>query len=296
MPPNVTRACILVFSLAALSGCASAFRHSNGMVPGPSGAVAAVPLSHGRVAVLAGSDDAKAVFVIDLDSGRIKQSFGVTREATGLAAETPEGPVLVSVGGHTPDGKSVGSVERWSLTGEKQQVVPMPAPALGLTQAVDGTLFVLVGDDKAKAAIALSTPALGVGTTVPLDADDSYIALCRVGANAMLVYSGEHSPITARIMDSGQLIHSAIVGASPTCIEGDPRIYAISKGFTSRSVVVLTVPDMAQVAAIPASSDVRTLYPGEDRTLLALNASSSASNIQQFGHDKLSQANEAAPH
>jgi hypothetical protein len=257
------------------------------MTPGPSGALAAAPLSHDRVAVLAGSDDAKGVFVIDLDSGRIKQSFGVTRESTGISTETPDGPVLVSVSGHTGDGHAVGSVEVWSLAGEKQQVVPMPSPALALTQAVDGNLYVLVGDDRARAALPLSLPSLQAGSALQLDGGTAYVALCRVGGTVFLVYSADGGVISARTMDNGQVVRSTVGGESPNCIDGVPRIYAISKSFTTRSLVVLSLPDMSQVSSIPASNDVRAIYPSDDHALLGLNATSQVSNIQRFASDKL---------
>ena len=98
---------------ASVSGCASAFRPSNRLVPGPSGAVGAAPLGQHRIAILSGSATAKGVFIVDLTNGEVQKSFGVTKESTGIAAETPEGPLLLTVGGLSPTERS--NAGRWPV-------------------------------------------------------------------------------------------------------------------------------------------------------------------------------------
>lgn len=295
MPPNVTRRiglCILL--ICQVTGCAGAFKRQAAMTPGPSGAIAAAPLGSERIAVLAGTDQAKGVFVIDLNSSRITQSFGVTREATSISTEGPDGPLLIGIGGRTLDGHPAGSVERWSLQGVKLQVVPMPAQVLGLSQVSAGELFVLIGDDRTRAAVPIAVPGLGVGKAIPLDAQTDDLALCQLGSDGLLVTSAAGA-ISARSMDTGQVVRSRVAGQSPTCIPGQARIYAISKTFLTRSVIVLGLPDMSEVATAPASNDARALYPDGGHGLLALNATEQVSNIQLLPIDELGPGPTAAP-
>jgi hypothetical protein len=296
MPPNVTRR-ILLLALAAcaLHGCAGAFRRAHAMTPGPGGAIAAAPLGAHRVAILAGTDAAKGVFVVDLDSARIVRSFGVTREAVAIGAAGPDGPVLLGIAGTTSDGHPAGSVESWTLQGQKQQVVPMSARALAMTQVVGGQLFVLVGDDASRAAVPLTLGSMLVGRAIPLDATTDTLALCQMGADALLVSSGPGMVVSARSIDTGQIVRSSVVADAPTCISGQARIYAISKTFLSRSVVVFGLPDMIQAASIPVSNDARALYAADPRGLLALNATRQVSNIQYLAVDGISAAASAAP-
>ena len=296
MPPNVTRRILaLLLAASALNGCASAFRHGHAVTPGPGGALAAVPLGSHRVAVLAGTDQAKGVFVVDLDSGRIAQSFGVTREAVAIGSEGPDGPILLGIAGTTSDGHPAGSIESWTLQGQKQQVVPMSAHALAITQIAGGQLFVLVGDDRSRAAVPLTVPALMAGRPIPLDAAADALALCQVGSDALLVSSGSGSVVSVRSIDTGQVVRSAVVADNPACISGQARIYAISKTFLSRSVVVFGLPDMVQVASLPISNDARALYAADPQGLLALNATDQVSNLQYLAVGAIGAAATATP-
>jgi len=296
MPPSVTRR-IFVLALAtlALHGCAGAFRRTHAMTPGPGGAIAAAPLGTRRVAILAGSDQAKGVFVVDLDSGRIVQSFGVTREAVAISAAGPDGPVLLGIAGTTSDGHPAGSVESWTLQGQKQQVVPMSARALALTQVAGGQLFVLVGDDRSRVAVPLTVGNMLVGRAIPLDAATDALALCQMGVDGLLVSSGPGTVVSARSLEGGQTVRGTVVADAPTCISGQARIYAISKTFLSRSAVVFGLPDMVQVASIPLSNDARALYAADPRGLLALNATQQVSNIQYVAVDGIAATPSTAP-
>ncbi len=266
--------------MLALPGCAEAFHRR--AVPAPAGAVAIASLSDHRVAVLAGTDSAKAVSLIDLRNGTVLETFGVTREATGISAETPDGPILLAVGERAAGGGSIGAVEVWSLTGMKEQVVPLPAAALGITRVEDGELFALSGADTSRVAIQVSLPSLQVGKAIPLEAGSDGLSLCKFGASLMLVYSDAVGNIDVRAVDSGQEQRSSVVGQSPTCLDGDSRVYAISKAPMSRSVLELSVPDMQQIGAIAAPNDAASLYPAVEQGLLVLDEAADASNIQKL--------------
>ncbi len=118
--------------LLLVTACAQTFQPSGREVPGPAGSIAAAPLERAQIAVLAGTERTKAVYIIDGVSGFVVRTFGVTKEATGIAAARPDGPLLLTVGNQS-DGRNVGALERWSLDGEKQAVIPLPGAGLGIT-------------------------------------------------------------------------------------------------------------------------------------------------------------------
>ena len=286
-PPATLRSLSAAFFALTITACAGAFHRQSTVIPAPSNAIALATLSGHRVAVLAGTDGSKAITIIYAVDGRVLATFGVTKEATSVSAETPDGPLLLAIDGHGPDGTPVGSVEEWSLTGLKQQVVPLPQPALAITRVQDGELFVLIGNQTTRAAVQINVPALRVGSTMPLESGSQGLALCKLGALAVLVYADAGSDIDARMVDTGQELHSTVVGTHPACIDGDARIFVISKTALSRSLLELSLPGMQQIAAIGASDDADMIYPTDGQGLLVLNEAADASNIQDFGYDAL---------
>jgi hypothetical protein len=281
------RSCCISVLAFALAACSGAFHRQSTVIPAPSNAIGLAPLSGHRVAVLAGTDSAKAISIINADNGQVTATFGVTREAIGLSAESPDGPLLLAIDGHNPNGDAVGSVEQWQLTGMKQQIVPLPLPALGITREQDGEVFVLIGNQQTRAAVQINIPSLHVGTTIALEGGTDDLSLCKLGALAVLVYTDAGSDINARMVDTGQELHSTVVGANPTCIDGDARIFAISKTALSRSVLEVSLPGMQQIAAIGASDDAGALYPADGQGLLVLNEAANASDIQDFDRAQL---------
>jgi hypothetical protein len=248
------------------------------------------------VAVLAGTDQSKGVFIIDTDHGETVRSFGVTREAQAIGTVGPDGPLLVGIAGHTPDGRPSGAIERWSLEGNKTLVVPMPAQVFGLSAVAAGEFVALVGDDRNRAAVPVTVPALSPGATIPLDGGTDTVALCQVGSDTLLVFSGKTNVVSVRSMDSDQVVHGSVVAAGAACIPGQPRVYAISQTFLSRSILVFSVPNMDQIATVPASNDAQVLYASEDGGLLALDAAGQVSNIQYFSPDDFRASATAPPH
>ena len=266
----------------------SAFKPAHRLVPGPSGAIAVASLSRERVAILAGDDESKGVFIIDLHNGEVLKSFGVTKEATGITAEGGDGPLLVSVGGQSRNGRSFGAVERWTLAGTKVQVVPMPAPALWLTRPVDDVAYVMVGDGQTRTALPLSLPSLHVGKPIALDAGAKHPDLCKLGSNDYLVFSGgTQGTIVVRELETGIVVRSNVVADNPTCLQGRNEVFAISKSFAARTIAVMTLPGLLQASLIPASNDAAALYESADHHLLALNATSRSSNVELFPDDLL---------
>ena len=77
-------------AVAGLAACNS-FKPAHRIIPAPAGAIGAATLGNNEVAVLAGTDRTRGVFILRLGDGRIDKSFGVTREATGIAAAGSNG-------------------------------------------------------------------------------------------------------------------------------------------------------------------------------------------------------------
>jgi hypothetical protein len=274
----------------AVSGCVTAFRPSHSLIPGPSGAVAAATISQHRMAVLAGSRTAKAIYLIDLANGEIQKSFGVTKEATGVAAATPDGPLLVTVGGENR-GKGFGALEQWTLNGTKSRVIAMPSEARGITRVNDGLAYVLIGAGDARAAVPVIVPSLTKKKTIPLEAGSKTLQQCEIGASPYLLYSsGSQGTIVVREIDTGIVVRSTVVADSPICIQGRQQVFALSHSFAAASVVMLSLPTLLQQGLIPASNDAIALYETEDHHLVALNATSRLSNLEVFADDVLKPA------
>jgi hypothetical protein len=272
--------------VALLTGCASSFRPAHRLVPGPSGALAAAPLSRDRIAVLAGNENSKGIFLIDLKTGEVLKSFGVTREAMGVTAESGEGPLLLAVGGINPQGKAYGAVERWTLAGGKMQVVPLPAEGIGMTRIIDGAWFVMLQRGEARSAIPIASPSLRLGKPTALDAGAKSLEQCKIGSNDYLVFSGgTQGTIVVRELETGIVVRSTVVADNPTCLAGRDDVFAIQKSFASRTITVLTLPGLLQASLVPASNDAAGLYESIDHHLLALNATSRLSNIETFPDD-----------
>ncbi len=271
----------------SLTNC-SAFKPAHRLVPGPSGAIAAAPLSRGRIAVLAGDDQHKAVFLIDVRSGQVLKSFGVTREATGITAEGDDGPLLISIGGVNRGGRSFGAVERWTLAGTKVQVIPMSAQALWMTRTLDGVTYALVGNGNDRSAVAIDVPSMRLHDPISLDAGAKHPELCRLGSSDYLVFSGGgQGTIVVREIETGIVVRSSVIADSPTCIDGHPAVFAISKSFAARTIAVLTLPGLLQASLVPASNDASELYQSFDHHLFALDATARSSNVEFFPDDAL---------
>jgi hypothetical protein len=277
---------VLTILTIAISGCASSFRPAHRLVPGPSGAIAASPLFGDRIAVLAGDDRSKGVFIIDLRSGEVMKSFGVTREATGMVSEGGDGPLLITVGGYAANGKGFGAVERWTLAGSKSQVVPMPTAAMGITRVTDGIAYVMLANHESRSALSIAVPAMKIGKPIPLDAGAKSLEQCKIGSSDYLVYSGgTQGTIVVRELETGIVLRSSVVADNPTCLTGRDQVFAIEKSFAARTIAVLTLPGLLQATVVPASNDAAGLYESQDHHLIALNATSRLSNIETFPDD-----------
>ena len=244
-------------------------------------------LGSGRAVVLAGSSEAKAVYVVDLGDGNVEESFGVTREATDVTSTGSDGPLLVSVGGTAPDGRAIGAVEQWTLTGHKDRVVALPGAAVSLTRSAADTVYALVANGDARAAVPIRVRALRADRPIPLEADDRDLEQCQVDTHQYLLYTQSNGTVAMRDVASGQTVHSVVVAESPTCVDGNHRIVAISGNPTARAIVVLAFPGLIQAGAIPASINASAIYETLDHTLVALDATPRESNLETFSDDQL---------
>ena len=274
----------------ALGGCAQSFRPPGRAVPGPAGAFAAAPLSGGRIAVLAGDDRTKAVFIIDQRTGVVLGSYGVTKEATGIAAQSDDGPLLLSVGAKR-DGKVVGAVEQWSLDGIKERIVPMPTEALGITPVERGVAYVLLAaDGGVRAAVPIDAPSLRVGSAIPLGADASSLQHCWSDDGDYLLYSeGDRQRLTIRHIGSNGEAQSEVVADGEACSRDGSYAYAIAGDALGRNVLVMSLPQLGALRSIPASRDAIALYETDDHHLVALNSTRRVATIETFRGDAFDQ-------
>ena len=272
--------------IALLASCAS-FRPKGRIIAGPSGAIGAAALSNDRAAVLSGTGTTRAVFVIDLKSGSTERSFGVTREASGMAAATPSGPLLISIAGTDKRGGAIGAIEQWSLDGRKLATLPAAGPVMAITQVVDGTAYILVrGNGKARAAVRLTVTAGQLRRTIPLEAGIEGLQQCKIGALHFLVYSlGSPGTIVLRERSSGVELRSDVAARNPTCFDGRPNVFAIQKTSHATRVIALSVPSMLQDSAIAANRDLVALYDTPDHAVLALNATAQTSTLELYPQD-----------
>lgn len=269
--------------LLLVSACTQTFQPLGREVPGPAGSIAAAPLERAQIAVLAGTERAKAVYVIDGVSGTIVRSFGVTKEATGIAAARPDGPLLLTVGTQS-DGRDVGALERWSLDGVKQAVVPLPGAGLGIT-AVDGrSAYVLVGGSGAsRAAVRVDVPTLRLQNVIALNAGASSLAECNSHAGSFLVYGDERmGGVEVRDLHSNGTALARLPGEGLTCLRGSDLVYAVTGNIFARRIAVLRLPAMAEVGSMPASRNARALYASPASRLIALNATTGVSTIETY--------------
>jgi hypothetical protein len=260
-----TRAIAVGFCIAALGGCTRL--QSFVTIPAPAGAIGATFLADDRVAILAGTDTAKSVSVIDLATGSVVRAFGVTKEALGIASDG--GDAIIAVGGFGRRGP-FGAIERWHLDGTKVRVVPLPARPTTITQSVDGTAYVLLaGRGGARAALPLTLHGLRSGRGVPLETGAHDLQQCLIGSQPYLVYVDRRGAVVVRGTETSTVLHSAAVSAETAGCGDNSRVYAIASGFAARSLTVLSLPSLLQLATVPLSSDARELYNLDNGRLVA---------------------------
>jgi hypothetical protein len=267
-------------TLAILTGCLGSFRGSGWTVPGPAGALAAAALGKGRLAVLAGGDHAKGLFVLDAQTGAVLRSFGVTKEATGISTASDNGPLLLSVGA-ARKGRMVGSIEEWSLDGIKQRIVPLPTRGLGITQVVRGIAYVLLGGaGLVRAAVPFDTASLKVGKAIPLEAGAQGLDQCPSDSATRLVFTGTLGRLVLRDPSSGGEIHSVIDAQGAVCRPDGQVVYAVSGSALRRRIAVMSIPSLGEITSMAASTDALALFVTPERRLVALNATTRLSTLE----------------
>lgn len=281
------RCCIAVVVTGLITtSCGPTFHSSHRLVTVPANAFAAAPLGADRVAVLTESGGANKVFVVDLSSGNVLKSFGVTKDATGMVAQGPDGPLLISVGiGGSGDGAR-GAVEFWTLAGEKKHVVALPARPLALTQSIDGFEYVLIANGRTRGAVPIEGQDVRASKAVALEDDARSLQQCKIGDQYYLMYtSGNPGVVVMRDIETGAVVRSSVVADGAACLGARMRIYAISRGFMGHQIQALELPDLRELKATPTTAVA--LYESQDHHLLALNIARGLSTIEVYSDDSL---------
>ncbi|MEO6990832.1 MAG: hypothetical protein ABI202_04880 [Candidatus Baltobacteraceae bacterium] len=267
-------------------GCGASSNRAPHLTPGPAGAFAATPMGNDRIVVLAGSAQSRTLYVLDLRSDLVVRSFGVTGDASDVTAIDADS-VLIGIGVNDR-GRSVGALERWDLTGKRLQITPLPSAVVALTRAIDGVAYALVAHGTSRAAFPVTLSTLSLGTPLSLDSDVASLSQCKIGSRDYLLYTlGDPGVVVVRDVDSTMTATSVARVSKPTCVDGNPTIYGIARGFVSRSIVELRIPTLEQRAEIGASNDLSALYAAPDNHLVALNATTRLSSVEKFGDESL---------
>jgi hypothetical protein len=249
------------------------------MIPIPSSSIAAVALAGDLVALLAGDERAKGVYVVDVVHKTVIKSFGVPREATQIAAASDQGPLLLSVANNSQNA-AAGTIERWTVDGTKTGELPLPGQGLGVTQPIDGIAYALVGRGSGRAAVPIKVWSLSLQPAVPLPQKVERLALCRLSPlHPSLVYSTASRHIGMREIGTHAQIESTAVAEDPVCVADRPAVFAISRTPNAASAVVLTMPALAQVTAIPVSNTAVSLFDAGDRRLGTVNSTNQVGTL-----------------
>jgi hypothetical protein len=265
--------------------CGPVFHSSQRIVTVSADAFAAAPLGPDRVAVLTQSGGASKVFIVGLSAGNVVKSFSVTKDATGIVAQSPDGPLVISVGIDGTGERARGAIESWTLSGEKKQVVALPARPIALTQNIDGIEYVLLAKGHTRVAAPIEGKQIGASKTIPLEDDARSLQQCKIGDRYYLVYtSGTPGVVVMRDIESGATVRSSVVADTPACISSRMRIYAISRGFMGHVIKVLQMPDLRELKATPTSAVA--VYESHDQ-LLALNVARGLSTVEVFSDNSL---------
>jgi hypothetical protein len=266
----------LLASLVLLCACAGAAESGRDVVPIPRSSIAAAPLAAGRVAVLAGDNRAKAVSIIDTAAKKVLWSFGVTPDATGLSAASDDGPLLLSTA--TARG---GTLERWTIDGTRDGVMPLPGPGLGVTKAVGDDAFVLDGRGNDRSAVGVDVWALKQTQIVPLASGVAALQQCRfTGGRSFLVYATREHRVVARDARSGKELRSTARADDPGCLDRGSAVYAVSRTVGAASLVVLAFPGLDQVNALPVSNTIVALYDAGGSRLMTLNSTADVGTLE----------------
>jgi hypothetical protein len=268
-----------VATAAFVSGCQHGGNDVRKLVPVPRSALAAAPLAGGRVAILAGDSRTKAVFIVDTAREMVLSSFGVAAESSGLSAASDQGPLLITIA--AGQGRSArGALERWTVDGTRDGSLPLPGPALAITQTIDGTAYVLDASGSARSATAVDVWHLTRGEPIPLAGDVASLQQCRLRDNRILAYATTAHLITTRDIGSGKEVHSTARGDDPGCLDGGASLYAVARTVGAANLVVLSFPGLGQVAAVPLSKAVVALYDAGGDRLMALNSTAEVGTLE----------------
>ena len=255
-------------------------------------ALAMAPLGNDMIAILAGDDRTKAISLVSLSSGALLRTFGVTREATDLSTAGPNGPLLITIGGTTPDGHVMGAVETWSLDGVKQA---RRADAIARRQhhACDRQPRLRAGRvrnrprcDSArypKPDRTKGDPAgRGLARTRAVPDRDDHVLGVQPDDDQRRYRDGRGArPAHGR--------HDAqhVVADDPTCIDGSPGIYAIEKSLVNDKIAILDVPGLQEQRNLSAEGDTAVLNESFDHRLLALDITGRVSTVEEYPPEQI---------
>jgi hypothetical protein len=280
------RYCVAAVAAGLIAtGCGPAFHSSHRVMKVPADAFAAAPLGGAHVAVLTGSGGVNKVFIVDISTGNVLKNFSVSGHSTGIVAQSPDGPLWISVRLDGPGKHARGALESWTLDGEKKQDINLPARPLALTKSIDGIQYVLLADGRSRVAAPIEGQRVRLGAAIPLEGDAHSLQQCKIGDRYYFVYTtGSPGVVVMRDVENRTVVRSSVVADAPTCMGGRMRVYAISRGFMGHHIKALQVPDLRELKETPAGAVA--VYESRDQ-LVSLNVARGLSTVETFSDDSL---------
>ena len=275
---SVTRALLFAFCLAIValhsSGSAQAVTR---IIPAPGYANSIAALRGTRmVAVLAGTQRAKGVYLIDETNGNVVRSFSVGESATAVAEGATSNEILVAVDRNG----SVGAVERWTSDGVRRAVIPLASGVKAVTGSGNGMAYALIEHGRDRAVVAIALPTGRLKGTFPLPATTASIGVCQTARGDVLVSSDTtYRHIT--LIRPGDRVPSVSPEYAdvPVCEDGTAVIDALTGTLGARAVTRYTNPSVRPLASMPVDGYAYDLAVGEG-TLLVLASNGPTSSIE----------------
>jgi len=247
----------------------------------PKGTIAlAPPASSGSVWVLAGNASVKTLSRVDVDTGAILGTFGVSPQATDVD-ELGNGELALSIA----NGSS-GAVQLIDTqSGKVAATIATSGPVSRIALASDNaTIYALESVGANRAVVAIATTARTLGTIYPVPAT-TVDAVPTIDQTAIWVL--EHDGTVAQISSVNKQVTTEFITGAPAgefaISPTGSTLYVLRSSATAPDVAVVNTTTEAVTKALPAPLHADDLVVSPDgSTLYDAVGDASIGNIQTF--------------
>ncbi|WP_298341551.1 hypothetical protein [Ferrimicrobium sp.] len=249
------------------------------IIPVSSGALAMGPLqSNGTIAVLAGTEHSKGVFLYDIADHQEIGSFSVSNLAQSIT-QLPNGDIAIGFGGG-----SVGAVQLYAESGRELASVPVAEPVLSLSVGSNGgSVLVLEGTSRARAVALLDVATRQASSTIPVALQTVAIASSLQTPNE-LYGLGSQGIVAVYTTTTGQEIGDFTVGHSGRALAMGPggnHLFVLKGSAQIRNVAVVDLATERDVRVLPAPKGAVAIQTDlTSQHLIELASLPNAANIQ----------------